>query len=43
VSFRYTKAIDLVDDNAVFYCNRAAALPRAANTYLCVFETRYGG
>jgi hypothetical protein len=23
--------------------NRAAALPRAANTYLCVFETRYGG
>lgn len=23
--------------------NRAAALPRAARAYLCVFETRYGG
>jgi len=23
--------------------NRAAALPRAAHTYLCISETRYGG
>jgi hypothetical protein len=23
--------------------NRVAVLPRAAHTYLCIFETRYGG